>query len=536
MSMNTRNSQTVTWVALIIIVLFASFLRLYKIDQVPPSLSWDEAAVGYNAYTIANWGRDEWGNTFPLYFKSFEDDKHPVHVYATVIAVKILGLSEFSTRLPAALFGIFNVVLLFFLGKIFFKSNLTGILAALFLAISPMGIQFSRFNHELNFVLFFFLLGLLLFYLSFQQRWLLILSFLSFGIDLLSYHPAKIIVPPILLLLLAMNFKEIAGSRKIFLVSCAVLGFFIGIILLNPALLGFARASQTKISDSEIYKTKLYQVTKNNVLGLFEVVGDHYIRHFTPQYLFISGDKNPKFSTQQTGMFYKIDALFLAVGFLALLIKRSKISYLLLAWGLIAPIPSSLTVEAPHSARAVFMVGSLHLISAFGMYTILNLVKKPQLKWGTGILLISVLGWFFVNHIGYYFGEYAKKYAIDWQYGMKQLAEYADEYNGYTKVYVTDIRSQPYIFFLYYLKTPFPDLLQTVKYNTESSRSYNLVSSFDRYNFGGWDEIKSSPEPGILYMVGPSVYDGLEHKNTFDVKNRIKYPSGLDAFFLVSYP
>ena len=53
-------------VVLFIIILLAAFLRIYKLDQVPVSLNWDEAAFGYNAYTIANWGKDEWGDSFPL--------------------------------------------------------------------------------------------------------------------------------------------------------------------------------------------------------------------------------------------------------------------------------------------------------------------------------------------------------------------------------------------------------------------------------------------------------------------------------------
>ena len=46
-----------------IIVLGAIFLRTYKLNQVPPSLDWDEASFSYNAYTIANWGKDEWGKS-----------------------------------------------------------------------------------------------------------------------------------------------------------------------------------------------------------------------------------------------------------------------------------------------------------------------------------------------------------------------------------------------------------------------------------------------------------------------------------------
>ena len=92
-------------------------MRLYRLTSVPPSISWDEAAVGYNAFTISHWGKDEWGKIFPLVFKSFEDYKHPVHIYLTSVAVAVLGLNDFAVRLPSALFGVGNVILIYFLAQ-----------------------------------------------------------------------------------------------------------------------------------------------------------------------------------------------------------------------------------------------------------------------------------------------------------------------------------------------------------------------------------------------------------------------------------
>ncbi len=195
---------------LLLITLLSSFLRIYKLDSVPPSLNWDEVAAGYNAYTIANWGADEWGNFLPLVFKSFGDDKHPVHIYTTAIFVKILGLSDFVVRLPSALLGVFSIVVIFYLSLILFKNKLTALLAALFLAVSPYHLQFSRGLWESNFALSFFLLGLLLFFLSFsKKKYFLILSYLCFGLSLFSYHSAKVVVPPVVMLLTAVNIKQL---------------------------------------------------------------------------------------------------------------------------------------------------------------------------------------------------------------------------------------------------------------------------------------------------------------------------------------
>src|SRR3989344_291800 len=167
-------------VSLLVIILLAAFLRVYKLDLVPPSLNWDEVDAGYNAYSIANWARDEWGQFLPLVFTSFRDDKHPVHIYLTAPIVKLFGLSDFTTRLSAAIVGLLSVCIIFYLARILFKNDLTALFAAIFLAVSPYHLHFSRGLWEINFALFFFMLGLLTFYMALRGKgWLINISFLS---------------------------------------------------------------------------------------------------------------------------------------------------------------------------------------------------------------------------------------------------------------------------------------------------------------------------------------------------------------------
>lgn len=118
---------------------------------------------------------------------------------------------------------------------------------------------------------------------------------------------------------------------------------------------------------------------------------------------------------------------------------------------------------------------------------------------------------------------------------MKQTVEYVKENNGYFRIYATDVRSQPYIFFLYYLQEPLPKFLETVNFNQTESRSHNLVKNFENFYFGG-DLKEASLDLGYLYVLTPSEYDGLKYKNVFSIKKKILYPNGTDAFFLVSYP
>lgn len=517
-------------------MVLSGILRLYKIDSVPPSLSWDEVAVGYNAWTIASFGKDEYGKTFPAFFKSFGDDKHPVHIYATALSVKFLDLSEFSTRLPSAVFGVLNVILIFFLVRLMFASSNLGLIASFFLSVSPYNIHFSRFNHEANFALFFFLLGLTLFYGAINRNLkLLPLSALSLGIAFISYHPSKIVVPSVVILLVFLYGKQLLKDRIGFFGVLIVAIIFSFLTVFNLQLLGIARVNQTSLNMDEVRKTRLFQLTNNEILGRLNLTLTQYSWHFMPDYLFISGDKNPRLSDQVTGQFYILDALFLLAGVIFLLYKRSKSGIVLLVWALVAPLPSALVSEAPHAARAMFTMGSWHMISALGFFSLLNIASKPFLKKGILITTIIIMLFLLSRYLTHYYGEYAKRNAIDWQYGMKQIVEYVKDNTQYSQVFITDVRSQPYIFFLYYLKIPLPEYLSSVVYNrSEATKSFNSVSYFDRYYFGGWDPIGSSPEKGFLYVLTPSQYDGLRYKLVFQVKKVIYYPNGTLAYYLVS--
>lgn len=521
-NMSLQTNSLINKILLVLILIIALGLRVYKLDLVPPSISWDEAAVGYNAWTIANYGRDEYGNFFPLYFRSFADDKHPVHIYLTAVSVKFLGLSEFSTRLPSALFGVLNVLLIFLLTNLLFRNRVVSLFAATFLAISPQNIHFSRFNHEANFALFFFLFGLTLFYLSLKKKMILLpLSIISFCLSFLAYHPAKLIVPITMMFLFTFYFRQI--RRKFLFASLIIILLFGTLIFLNPPLLGLARISQNSIGEGK------------NLLQKIALYATQYSWHFSPSYLFISGDKNPRLSSQSTGEFYKIEAIFLTFGLIYLLRKRSREAILVLIWAAIAPIPSALAAEAPHGARSMFMMGSWNIISALGLYSIVSMLHKKIIKWIVMGIITVVIIYSLLSYLSYYFGEYAKRYAIDWQYGMKQIVEFVKQHNEYSSVSVTDIRSQPYIFFLFYLKLPLQDYLRNMIYNNNiENRSYNNVASFNRFSFGGWDPIESLPKRDVLYVVTPSQYDGLRHKSLFDVKKVIYYPNGAAAFYLVS--
>src|SRR4051812_3604511 len=103
-----------TTLVLVFILAFFLFTRLYKITEIPGSLYWDEASIGYNAYSILTTGQDEWGVSFPIYFKAFGEYKLPVYIYSTVLSEKIFGVNTLAVRIPAVIYSLGIILLIYF--------------------------------------------------------------------------------------------------------------------------------------------------------------------------------------------------------------------------------------------------------------------------------------------------------------------------------------------------------------------------------------------------------------------------------------
>src|SRR3989344_1405842 len=90
-----------------LVILLAFILRFYHLNLTPPSLYWDEASLGYNAYSILKTARDEHGKFLPITnFAAFGDYKPSGYIYLTVPAIAVFDLNEFSVRLPSVFFGV----------------------------------------------------------------------------------------------------------------------------------------------------------------------------------------------------------------------------------------------------------------------------------------------------------------------------------------------------------------------------------------------------------------------------------------------
>jgi 4-amino-4-deoxy-L-arabinose transferase-like glycosyltransferase len=463
-------------IILVLIVLLACVLRFWGISNNPPSLNWDEAALGYNAYSLGIDGTDEHGNFLPITaLESYGDYKAAFYAYLSIVPVKIFGLNEFSIRFSSALFGTLSVLLTYFVVKELFysrkkklKLNIEALAlpSALFLAISPWHIMLSRAAFEANTATFFVIGGILFFLLGLNKHgYNFIISALFFAFSMYTFHSERIVVPILLIFVSIFSFKDLVKKKKYLFISAVL-----GLIMVLP-LINYANSPQSKIryqevnifSNLEIIEKSNQKIAENdNALwariiynrrvGYGQEFAKHYLDHFKPDFLFITGDENPRFSVREVGQLYIWDALFLIIGAVMLVKLRPGRWYFLPIWIFAGIIPAAIARETPHALRIASVLPAPQIIIAFGFLSFYAFLKSKtkyaNLLAGAVLILLLINFLYFINVL---FGDYAKKHAAEWQYGYKEVAEFAyDESSNYEKVYVDEEIGRPYIYNLIY--------------------------------------------------------------------------------------
>jgi len=203
------------WLPLLVITLLGVYLRFDRLTTIPPSLSHDETAIAYNAYSILKTTSDEYGKPFPILFRSFDDYKLPGMVYATIPFVALFGKGALAARLPSAIFGVLSIILMYglsiellgdkrwiHLGKKEFDAAL---LPPLAFAVSPWHINFSRQLFESNGAVFWFMLGTHFLLRSRKDYKDILWAGLSYVVSLYFYYSVRLVIP-FMLLLYVCNF------------------------------------------------------------------------------------------------------------------------------------------------------------------------------------------------------------------------------------------------------------------------------------------------------------------------------------------
>lgn len=524
---------------LILIILLGFILRATFLNVSPPGFNADEAALGYNAYSILKTGKDEWGNTFPILLKSFGDYKNSLYSYLSIPFIALFGLNELSVKLLSIIVGTLSIFLIYLLAKEIFKKEEIGLACAFILAISPWHIQFSRAAWETNLATFFILLGVTSFLWGLKKPKLLILSLISFVLSAYTYKSPLAVVPLLVVFLGYFYRKELPIKRMLVLVLA-------GLILLAPLLFTTIKGGTARYNGISIFsdpgvilrenekrvdysQNPLGRILHNTPAAYAGSFLSHYLSHFDPNFLFISGDDVAVNNSADTGELYLFEVITIIVGLYFLARSSYKDKPLILFWLIVAPVASGLTFQTPNAIRAHNMIIPLSLISGFGLYCLIEwILRLKRLKVASLILLSLVVLFSFVHFLGAYFIELPKQSALEWGYGFPQVADYINQNeNKYQTIILTKRYSQPYMMLLFFTQFDPSEYQKLPKTMGNSEFGYLNVAAFGKYQFKTIDAKDFNQKDTLI--IGTQNEIG----NRANVIKTVDYPNGQPAFIFV---
>lgn len=436
--------------------------RLLLIDEIPASVYWDEASIGYNAYSISQNLKDEWGEFLPLHFRAFGEFKLPVYVYTVAAFVKLFGLNELSVRLPSVMFSLGIVLLIYLLTLRLTKNKTASILASFYLVTSAWFFIFSRIGYEATAGVFSILFGFYLFLFASEKKYLLLFSTAFYILAMYSYNSLRIVTPLVYVVNCAILFRNKIEVKYL------VLPISIFAISLVPIFkLFFLDAGGTRFS--VVGETRPVEIAKN------------YFSHFSPAFLF-SGDKNPRSTQPGFGVIWPLDVLVIPLGFYGIvkLKKAQALVYLLIFF--LSFVPAAITTESPHALRSLSAVAVLAFVWASGILYLATLFKRFKAFVLTLTVLSTLL--FFENYMESFVSNYRIKVTEPWQYGYKSVfTDYKDRFENFNKIVIDDHYAQPYIFWLFYLKVNPDQFRREVVYNPPDQWGFSTVAKVGKFNF-----------------------------------------------------
>ncbi len=462
------------WQSIIIflLIIVGMLVRVWQFGELPKGLTWDEAAIGYNGWSVINYRRDEWLDFLPISFRSFGDYKAPLAIYINGIFTSVFGISHSSIRLPFLLFSFVAIMFwLIFLWQLNLRkiiSNWGVVVGVGLFSLSPWHVLFSRTGFESGIALSLIMMSLvwIMFYWNTKKWWWLILLASSLALSLYAYHSAKIVIPLLMLsagIWFGSYWRDSFNIKRKQTLLSTVLFFSTFSLLLIPLLLdsllgqGATRANSLVIFQDILIEEKIEIMTHSVVSSLspgFWLFGyGDSLRHVTGKY----GPLSP------ASLFLLIIGLILSLKnlFVVLRIKKIKIEKriqgFLIFWLGIGLLPAFLSQDAPHANRTLLALPAIYMLAVIGFEWLLKQSKNVKKMIISLIILIEV--GFFALFLLDYFGAYQIRGSLAFAQGydeVYQISARAEKqeppFEKVENIYISSKLGQPYIYALLYLK------------------------------------------------------------------------------------
>ena len=383
-----------------IMLLFAFILHIgvFIYFMVKKPINIDEAMTVLNANSLAKSGADILGEKLPIYFDTWlHGGQSPFATYLVAIMIKLFGYSLFVTRVPMFVFSMLGLIAFYKFLKEVIPENETLINIAFCLAcISPWHLYTSAFTLDCNFLPHIAMFGMYFLAkgINSKKSKYFVFSMLFFGLGFYCYILSAIIIPVLLAVLFLILLIKKKVSFKNTIISVITI-FIVAIPFILQGLVQFGIIENLNFLGFSISKMPYYsrgsELKLNNIL---ENLGEGIISLlFTDIYSFNAKGVNSFNFANSFG------SVALLAGVITLILnkirKRNDFGIFLKAV-IISTLVSSATVcSLTFYATALYRYNIYNyifiIISAYGIYSVSKLFKKPRFKEVTSLLVATSL-------------------------------------------------------------------------------------------------------------------------------------------------
>lgn len=383
-----------------IMLLFAFILHIgvFIYFMINTPIHTDEVMTVLNANSLAKSGTDILGEKLPIYFDTWlHGGQSPFATYLVAIMIKLFGYSLFVTRVPMFVFSMLGLIAFYKFLKEVIPENETLINIAFCLAcISPWHLYSSAFTLDCNFLPHIAMFGMYFLAkgINSTKSKYFVFSMLFFGLGFYCYILSAIIIPVLLAVLFLILLIKKKVSFKNTIISVITI-FIVAIPFILQGLVQFGIIENLNFLGFSISKMPYYsrgsELKLNNIL---ENLGEGIISLlFTDIYSFNAKGVNSFNFANSFG------SVALLAGVITLILnkirKRNDFGIFLKAV-IISTLVSSATVcSLTFYATALYRYNIYNyifiIISAYGIYSVSKLFKKPRFKEVTSLLVATSL-------------------------------------------------------------------------------------------------------------------------------------------------
>jgi len=415
-----NNKKTILF--LFLILLIASFFRLWHLNSIPPGLYPDVAMNGNNALEAIKTG------DYKIFYPE-NNGREGLFINLQALSLKIFGIHIWSLKIVAALIGILTVLGLYLLTKELFlkiyNSRIIALLSTLFLAISFWHVNFSRIGFRAIMVPFCLVWSFYFLFKIINANSSILYPLLAgffFGLGFHTYIAFRmaVIILAVPIIWMVLDFLKKGGLKwqyGLWILAIILTALPIGLYFLHNPQDFIGRAGGVSIFSQENPAKALISSTVKT-LGMFNFRGDWNWRHN------FSGSPELFWPV---GILFIIGLIFSIKKLIKSIKEKNSYSFLifsfLLIWFAVMLLPAILTYEGiPHAIRSIGVIPAVYIFAGLGAYIVYKFLQSKKIN-KSFLIIVCLL---FLLACGY--AEY-DKYFINW-------ANKPDVANAFAKDYL----------------------------------------------------------------------------------------------------